>query len=133
MTLSQQERQIIIDYRFERARTAIEEAAYVAKGNFWNLAANRLYYAVFYACEALLISKGIATQTHAGLNRMMNLHFIKTGLLNDEDKNILTNLFRMRQTGDYEDLTDWSENEVTPYIDKAKYLIDKIENLTKSQ
>ena len=133
MTLLPDDRKAIIEYRIERSYLALREAEYVAKGDYWNLAANRLYYAAFYMCEALLLANQLAASTHAGVSRMISLHFIKTEIIAKEDGRLLGKLFRMRQTGDYEDLTDWSENEVKPYIDKAKYLIDKIENLTKSQ
>lgn len=55
MTLTDDERKAIIDYRIERAEMSFKEAEFVASGNFWNLAANRLYYSAFYMCEALLL------------------------------------------------------------------------------
>ncbi|MDR2058337.1 MAG: HEPN domain-containing protein [Dysgonamonadaceae bacterium] len=39
---------------------------------------NRLYYACYYAVTALLINSGIEAQTHAGVRRMLALHFTKT-------------------------------------------------------
>lgn len=129
MTLSHDDRKAIIDYRIEKAFETLKEAKYVANGGFWNLCANRLYYSVFYACEALLLSKAIMTSTHAGVTRMMNLHFVKTDLLNQDDKDLLTNLFRMRQTGDYDDLSDWTEKSVVPFIEPTEDLIKKIINL----
>lgn len=107
----------------------MKEAEFVASGNFWNLAANRLYYSAFYICIALLISQGIAATTHEGVSRMMNLHFIKTGKLNKEDGTLLGQLFRMRKTGDYDDLTDWNAEEIEPLFTEAKRLVDKIASL----
>lgn len=129
MTLSSEDRNAIIDYRIERAHQALKEAKYVAKGKFWNLAANRLYYAVFYACEALLLSIRVSTATHTGVSRMMNLHFVRTGKLSEEDKDLLSRLFRMRQTGDYDDLYDWTEAEIVNEFPLVENLISKITNL----
>ena len=131
MIQSAEDRNAVILYRKERAYLSLKEAEYVAGGNFWNLAANRLYYSAFYICIALLISEGIAATTHEGVSRMMSLHFIKTGRLNKEDGKLLGQLFRMRKTGDYDDLTDWEEEEITPLFPKAKYLVDKIASLIK--
>ena len=131
MIPSIEDRKILVDYRRERAYLSLKEAEYVAAGKFWNLAANRLYYAAFYICIALLISEGIAATTHEGVSRMMNLHFIKTGKLNNEDGKFLSNLFRMRKTGDYDDLTDWDSDEILPLIPKVQVLVDKIASLIK--
>lgn len=129
MTLGPEDRQAIIDYRTERALKALTEAEFVAKGNFWNLAANRLYYSAFYICEALLLSKQISTTTHAGISRMMNLHFFKTGILDEDTRKLMSTLFRMRQTGDYDDMLDWSEEDIVPLIPKARGLVERVKAL----
>ena len=129
MIPNSEDRQAIIAYRKERSYQALKEAEYVAKGEFWNLAANRLYYSALYMCMALLIANGISATTHEGVSRMMNLHFIKNGKLGKEDGKLLGKLFRMRKTGDYDDLTDWDEEEIMPLFPKAKELVDKISTL----
>ena len=129
MIHSNEDRQAIIDYRIERSYQSLKEAKYVGEGEFWNLAANRLYYSIFYMCLALLISKGVEAMTHEGVSRMMNLHFVRTGKLNKEDSKLLGRLFRMRQTGDYNDLTDWTEEEINPMFSQVQELIDRIKSL----
>ena len=129
MTLSSEDRQAVIDYRIERSYAAFNEAQYVAQGRFWNLTANRLYYAVFYICEALLLSNQINTNSHAGVSRMMNLHFVRTGKLQKREGELLGRLFRMRQTGDYDDLSDWTEEEIMPLFKPVEELINKIKTL----
>lgn len=132
MTLSSSDRQVIIDYRIEKARNTLREAEYVMTGEFWSLAANRLYYAAFYACEALLIQNQITASTHSGVSHMMNLHFVKTGILSPDEKHLLSLLFRMRQTGDYDDLSDWSREDIVPIFPDVKSLIEKIISLVKA-
>ncbi len=60
---------------------------------------------------------------------MMNLHFIQTGILSEEEGKLLKRLFRMRQTGDYDDLMDWDEEDVLPYIPKVENLLSRISEL----
>ena len=129
MTLLPDDRKAIIEYRIERSYLALREAEYVAKGDYWNLAANRLYYAAFYMCEALLLANQLAASTHAGVSRMINLHFIKTEIIAKEDGRLLGKLFRMRQTGDYDDLSDWQENEILPLFPQVKQLLDTLRSL----
>lgn len=71
----------------------------------------------------------ITTNSHAGVSRMINLHFIRTGKLDMADGRLLGNLFRMRQTGDYDDLSDWSEDEIRPIFPQVQNLLIKIEKL----
>lgn len=129
MTLTPEERAAIVEYRMERSRTTFEELEYVIKGSFWNLAANRLYYALFYMCEALLLKNRISTSSHSGVHRMISLHFVKTGKLDKDASALLTDVFRMRQTGDYDDLLDWREEQILPMVPKVKALTEKIEKL----
>lgn len=132
MTLTDEERKAIIDYRIERAETSLKEAEFVATGGFWNLVANRLYYTAFYISEALLLKNKISTSTHAGVVRMMSLHYVKTGILTSEEGSLLGQLFRMRQTGDYDDLTDWSEGEIRPMFPLVRDLLSKIKSIIES-
>lgn len=129
MTLTDEERKAIIEYRIERSETSFKEAEFVSTGNFWNLAANRLYYAAFYMCEALLLKNKITTSSHAGVIRMMSLHFVRTGIISLDEGTLLGRLFRMRQTGDYDDLTDWNEQEIKPMFPTVKKLLEKLHSL----
>lgn len=96
---------------------------------FWNLAVNRLYYAVYYISVALLISRGIEATTHKGSIRMVGYSFVKDGLLTPADSQLLGRLFSMRQTGDYEDLYDWKEKDVVPIIPQVEEYIQRVRNL----
>ena len=129
MTLTSDDRRAIIDYRIERSHKTLEEMDYVIQGKFWNLAANRLYYAVFYMCEALLLSNHISASTHTGVNRMIGLHFVNTKKLSKEDAKLLGEVFRMRISGDYDDLYDWTEEQILPFVPDVKSLIAKLETL----
>lgn len=65
MSLTYEERKAIVDYRVEKADLAFEEARKVAAIGMWNMAVNRLYYALYYAATALLLSEGHSCRTHA--------------------------------------------------------------------
>lgn len=54
---------------------------------------------------------------------MIGHSFIKEGLLTNDDSRLLGRLFSMRQTGDYEDLFDWEEEDVAPLIPKVENFI----------
>lgn len=131
MPLNPESRQDIIQYRCERSYSTFKEAQFAAKEGFWNLVANRLYYSVFYISEALLLSYGIPTNSHAGVARMISLNFVKNNQLSLEDGKLLSRLFRMRQTGDYDDLFYWTKEDLEHMFPQVHNLISKIESLIK--
>ena len=139
MTLKSQERNDIVSYRLERARQTLKEGTDIGNLGYWNLAANRLYYAAYYASAALLIHNGIEASSHKGIVRMIGLSFVRQGILKSEDSQLLGRLFTMRQTGDYEDLFDWKESDVKPmympvedYIERIEAIISMTEQRTPS-
>lgn len=93
----------LISYRIERATETLEAAHYLAKGDYYNLAVGRLYYACFYAASALMLASGLSVATHAGMRTMLNLNFIKKGILEQRYGWIYQSLFEKRQNGDYDD------------------------------
>lgn len=133
MTLGSEEKRAIIQYRMEKAYKSLTEARDNGEMNHWTLAANRLYYAVYYALTALLTVRGIVTHTHAGLIRVVGLEFVRNGVLTKDDGRLLSRLFDMRQSGDYDDFFEWTEEDVRPYFEKTEQLIHKIEGLIRSE
>lgn len=129
MTLKQEERDAIVTYRLEKAKNTIQEVKDVGSLGYWNLSANRLYYAAYYASVALLISNGIDATTHKGVIRMIGESFIRKGILTTDDSKLLGRLFTMRQSGDYEDMFDWEESDVRPLIPKVEDYISRIAKL----
>ncbi|MBQ6157110.1 MAG: HEPN domain-containing protein [Bacteroidales bacterium] len=126
MSLSEEERVAVVSYRIEKAQNAIDEAEKVSAIGLWNIAANRLYYALFYASTAILIKKGLAAHTHAGVIAMISLHLVQQGLLSTEDIRLIRKLFSLRQEGDYEDFVEVTEEEIQRYLPMVKILLDKM-------
>lgn len=60
---------------------------------------------------------------------MFGLHFIKTGIIDKELGKFYTDIFDLRQTGDYEDYIDFKKEDVLDLIKPANELIIKIEKL----
>lgn len=129
MSLTQDERKAIIDYRIEKAQIAMDEAAKVTTLGLWNIAANRLYYALYYAASALLISDGLSSHTHRGLITQIHLNYVKTENLTEEDGKLLRRMFTMRHEGDYEDFIDASEDDILSVTPKVKALVKKLTSM----
>lgn len=64
-------------------------------------AVSRLYYYLYHAVRALLLSKGLEPKTHEGTLRLLSLHFTKPGVLDAETSHIFTRLMKYREEADY--------------------------------
>jgi uncharacterized protein (UPF0332 family) len=123
----------LVAYRFQRAKEALAEAEVQLQNEFWNLAVNRLYYACFYAVSSLLASKEIYIKTHAGAKTMFGLHFVKPGIIHEEQGDFYARVFGMRQSGDYEDFCDYEQEDVVDLVKPAKELVNTIESILFKQ
>lgn len=133
-TLNDQDRREIVQYRIEKAEETYKEAMAIVKLGFVNTAANRLYYAAYYAISALLIANGITTKTHSGVKIMFGRYFIKTRAIDIRFGYLLNQLFSLRMTGDYEDRKNLDmETEVRPLVQPTRELLDVVINMVKEK
>ena len=80
MSLKEQDRESLVVLGLEKSYKMLDEMSWLAEKGSWSLAANRLYYALFHAVRALLISDAHPVGTHRGAVIQFNLYYIKTGL-----------------------------------------------------
>lgn len=127
--MNEETRDAIVAYRLENSHKTLNEISIHIEHELWNTAVNRLYYACYYAVTALLISSNIEAQTHAGVRRMLALHFTKTGKLSIKLSKFYTDLFENRQTSDYADFIYFDRETVEELHQQAFIFIDAIRKL----
>ena len=132
MSLNSEERNAIVVYRIEKSKNTLAEAEGIANQGYWNAVANRLYYAAYYMATALLIQNGYSAQSHSGVIRLFSMYFIKTQKIPSEYGKILSQLFELRLTGDYDDLYNLDEERVKPFVELTAKFIKEVEKLTIS-
>lgn len=129
--LTDEEREALVKYRIEKAYGTLVEAHDCADDNHWTLAANRLYYAAYYASKALLIQNGIVAKSHEGVIGMIGQNFVVTGIISKDDAKLLARLQNMRKTGDYDDFIEWHQDDVEPLFQLVEEYINKIKGLVE--
>ncbi len=67
----------------------------------YDFAVSRAYYAVFYALEAVLLTRELAFSKHSGVIAAFNREFVRTGVFPARFSKQISRLFRERQIGDY--------------------------------
>lgn len=118
-------------YRMERAAETREEVDILAERGHYNAAVNRLYYACFYAAQALLLKHHITATTHAGVKSMFGLHFVSKGIIPIEHGKTFNTLFEKRHSSDYEAFAYCDKALVDDLKPLADAFIDIIEELLK--
>lgn len=60
-------KQEFIRYRLDRAKEVLDDADFLLKAGRLSVAANRIYYAMFYAASALLATRDLSASRHSGI------------------------------------------------------------------
>ena len=118
-----------IRYRIDRATETLEEVLIHIENGFWNTAINRMYYACFYAVNALLAKYRIEVLSHSGVRQKFGEHFVKTGLVDRELAKHFTELAEKRHKGDYNDFYDYDEETVLHLYPLSQRFIEEIKKI----
>jgi uncharacterized protein (UPF0332 family) len=90
-------------------------------------AVNRAYYAIFYAANALLATKGLERSKHSGVTAAFRQHFVKTGLIEAEYSRFYGAAMDDRHEGDYELESALDYNKARQDLDWAERFVARIE------
>ena len=126
MSLNDDERRILVSLEYEKAKSTFSQIAELQKLGYWDNIANRLYYAVFHAVNALLIHDGHPVNTHKGVIAVFGNYYIRTGLFPSEAGRLYSDLQTMRNNSDYNCSYSATKKEIEPLIEPAGELIETI-------
>ena len=127
--MDEENRKILVSQQKQKASRFLSQADEMLGMEYWDLAANRFYYACFHAVQGLFISKGISAHTHAGMIQQFSLHFVKTRMVDMHYGSFLARMMQLRQKADYNCAYDISEEEVKEIATLAHEFIEVIGNL----
>lgn len=131
MSLSDENRRIIVDREMEKAIANYHQAEIMREHEQWDAAANRLYYAVFHAINSLLVHDKHEVKTHHGTGMLFRQTYIKTGVLQEEYSDTFTLLQTMREKSDYNCSFEATKGLIEPLFVPSKKMIDTISEIIK--
>lgn len=126
MSLSQEERAIVVGLELEKADKFLAQAEAVAALGIWDVVANRIFYAAFHAVSALLINDHIEVRSHKGAGLMFGQKYVIPGLFSADDGRLYAKLQDLREKSDYNLVYQSDEAEMSPLIEKTRDLIERI-------
>jgi uncharacterized protein (UPF0332 family) len=117
-------------YRLEKAKNTLSDAKKFIKDATPESTVNRIYYAMYYAVNALLISKGLSSSKHSGIRALFNKEFVNKGLVEKELGRFYSEMFDNRQEGDYKDFVVFEKEDVGIWLEKATKFVSVVDKLT---
>jgi len=88
---------------------------------------NRVYYAMFYAVQALLASQGVSFSKHGQVKAWFNREMVKPSIFPVEMGRLYNKAFEYRQKFDYVDFSSPDREMVLEYLQKAKGFVSNIQ------
>jgi len=125
-------KQELIAYRLKRAQEALDDAESDLEQERLNSAANRVYYATFYAATALLATRDLSSSRHSGVIGLFYRHFVQTGDFPSELAQHLGRAFEMRTNTDYKDFSFPDSVKVHEQYEHARSFVQKVEELLQT-
>ncbi len=127
MTISEQEREALIQYRLEQAQNSANDAELLMKNEKIPAAINRIYYAVFYCVLALALKEGYKTSKHMQLIGWFNKTFIATGKIENDYGRILRDCYEYRKSADYDTFVNFNRTDIDLLFNEMKSFLKKME------
>ncbi len=134
MTLGQ-DRIALAKHYIVKARDRYDDGLVLKNMGRYESAANRLYYALFHATNAVLALKGAASNRHRGVKTLFDMHYIKTGIMDRKYSKLYNTVLEVREDSDYEDFyvidkveVDTNFILVKEFIDYSNAFISKVES-----
>src|SRR5919197_2317478 len=86
---------------WQRAQEALRATDTLLTAGFPDFAAERAYYAAFYATSALLLAEGKTFRSQRGVVALIHRDYVRPGRLPVDMGRILSTLGDLRSVGDY--------------------------------
>jgi len=110
----------------EKSAQSIAAASLLLRDNYVDFSASRAYYAMFYAVEALLLSRERSFNKHSAVIAAFGKEFVKSGIFDNRFYRFIMVAFDLRNAGDYGSMHAVSAEEAQQTIDEARELYEAI-------
>lgn len=116
-----------------KAKESLEASRQLLQSEYSDFSASRSYYAMFYAVQAILMTRNLAFSKHSAVIAAFGKEFIKSGQLPAALHRYISEAFDIRQAGDYGPVGSVSKEIALILTEQAKEFIDAIEEYLKNQ
>jgi uncharacterized protein (UPF0332 family) len=111
-----------------KARNSLGAARTLVRGGYYDFAASRAYYAMFYIAEAMLMKLGQSYNKHSAVISAFGREYTKTGIMDSKFHRRLIDAQDFRNIGDYGVEAHVLEDDANSVCQWASEFIDQAEN-----
>lgn len=123
------EKKTLVEYRLKRAEETLEDAKLLFDKEKLFSCVNRIYYAMFYVVNALLLVKDLVSAKHSGVLSLFNREFVNKGIVNKELGKFYARMFEYRQKTDYKDLVEINQKDTEKWLAQSEKFVDEIKKI----
>jgi uncharacterized protein (UPF0332 family) len=113
----------------EKADHALEVAEALEQQGFTQDASSKIYYAMFYATQALLKAENIEVVKHSAVESAFGYHFAKTGRIDPKYHRLLINARQIREVVDYDIQEEMIEQAVLLKIEEGREFVSVVRGI----
>ena len=110
----------------ERAKKYLESARLLYEEHDYESCVSRIYYAMFFMTEALLLTKDMSFSSHKGVISAFGEQFVKTDIFPRDMSKDLSLAFQKRQLSDYEYSFVIEQDEARDMLEIGEKFIHKL-------
>ncbi|MDZ4807581.1 MAG: HEPN domain-containing protein [Bacteroidota bacterium] len=126
-------KQDYINYKLKKAGQAIKEARLLIENGMADTALSRMYYASFYAVNALLVSNDYNPKTHSGVKTLFNKEFVLTHKIDARFADYYSFIMAKRFEADYDDFVFVDENNIKQLLADTEAFVATVIALIEKQ
>lgn len=126
MGLREEDRRILVELELEKAESTFRQVAVMQREHYWDTMANRLYYSLFHAVCALLISDQREVGSHKGAAIRFHQYYVKTGVFTADEGSFYSQMETLREKSDYNCFFNVTEADIVPKVAPAASFIEKV-------
>lgn len=112
-----------------RGQQSLDAAAALIAAELHADAVSRAYYGAYHHIRALLYSRGLEPRSHAGALHLLNVEFIRPGLLPSANNRLLSGLQRSRELADYDPAVVFSAEDARIALDDARAFAGEVRRM----
>ena len=120
-----------IEKLLEKAQKSLDAAEELLQKGYSDFSISRAYYAMLYCARALLLSKELSFKKHSSVISAFGREFIKSHELPQELHRFFLEAFKDRQKADYETEFEFTDEDASSLLKKAKEFLEKTKEYIK--
>lgn len=113
----------------QKASDSLQAAQLLFREHFYDFAASRTYYAMFYIAQAFLFNKGLSFSSHAAVIAAFGKEFAKDDTTLRKFHRYLVDAEDLREVGDYGIGASLADTQVTEMLTWASEFLEQAQKI----